>query len=434
MKKIVFSIFLFLTVSVPAIGQETRQIDRIDHVPGLTITVTPRPEYPQEALERGVTGTVVVDVLVNEQGKVESAEVKTGHPLLTPTALSAALKAKIIPNKIDNTPIKGWMRITYWFNAGETIRLAIVTLPDIIVSDIPMGHLVSLPQPVYPPAALAVRASGTIIVAILIDQKGNVEKAEIVSGHPLLRAAAVKAALKAKFVPATLSGTPVKARSEIHFRFGDGEPNNRARWSAVIPLGQLKPRAKTLPMPQLINAADLRIADEITVRIRVNMQQGTVVEADVVSDQPLVHHALLAAARAATFEPVLKEFPPMQGIGYIKYTRADFNKSTVINKKPRSFLIIVKPVLNSRTVKLVKPKGLRVRKKYVAGRVEVAVLVSMEGEILAANAISGPEELHEVSEKAAMESKFSHSPVAGGNPFYVKGIIVYNFKANGKVE
>ena len=70
---------------------------------------------------------------------------------------------------------------------------------------------VALPKPVYPPAARAVRAKGQVIVKIEIDPKGEVIKAEAVSGHPMLKAAAVAAARQAKFkpAPAVISGTLV---------------------------------------------------------------------------------------------------------------------------------------------------------------------------------------------------------------------------------
>lgn len=58
---------------------------------------------------------------------------------------------------------------------------------------------VSLPKPVYPPAARAVKASGDVKVEIEVDAKGNVTSAKAVSGHPLLQAAAVAAARQAKF-------------------------------------------------------------------------------------------------------------------------------------------------------------------------------------------------------------------------------------------
>ena len=58
---------------------------------------------------------------------------------------------------------------------------------------------VELPQPVYPPAARAAKASGMVIVQVTINEKGEVTSANAISGHPLLKASAVQAARGAKF-------------------------------------------------------------------------------------------------------------------------------------------------------------------------------------------------------------------------------------------
>jgi protein TonB len=81
------------------------------------------------------------------------------------------------------------------------------------------GKATSLPKPPYPPAARAVRASGAVTVQVLIDESGNVVSASAVSGHPLLRAAAVQAARSARFSPTQLSGQPVKVSGVITYNF-----------------------------------------------------------------------------------------------------------------------------------------------------------------------------------------------------------------------
>ncbi len=58
--------------------------------------------------------------------------------------------------------------------------------------------------PEYPPAAKAVRAQGTVIVAIRVNKDGTVACSEAISGHPLLRATLVNAAKKWTFVKAEI--------------------------------------------------------------------------------------------------------------------------------------------------------------------------------------------------------------------------------------
>lgn len=81
------------------------------------------------------------------------------------------------------------------------------------------GKAISLPQPAYPPLAKSAKASGTVVVQVLVDEKGNVVTARAVSGHPLLQAASVRAARGAKFAPTRVSGKPVKVSGVIRYEF-----------------------------------------------------------------------------------------------------------------------------------------------------------------------------------------------------------------------
>jgi TonB family protein len=93
------------------------------------------------------------------------------------------------------------------------------TPPASIVSGVVNGKATSLVKPAYPPAAKAVRASGAVNVQVLIDEEGKVISASAISGHPLLRAAAVQAARQSTFLPTTLSGKPVKINGVIVYNF-----------------------------------------------------------------------------------------------------------------------------------------------------------------------------------------------------------------------
>jgi len=78
---------------------------------------------------------------------------------------------------------------------------------------------VSSPKPEYPKTARYVNAAGPVSVEILIDERGNVISAKAVSGHPLLRPASVKAALKAKFPPTYIDRKPARVRTTIVYNY-----------------------------------------------------------------------------------------------------------------------------------------------------------------------------------------------------------------------
>ena len=81
------------------------------------------------------------------------------------------------------------------------------------------GKAISMPQPTYPAEARAARVSGSVSVQITIDEYGGVVAARAVSGHPLLQAAAVNAALQARFSPTFLMGEAVKVTGILIYNF-----------------------------------------------------------------------------------------------------------------------------------------------------------------------------------------------------------------------
>jgi periplasmic protein TonB len=81
------------------------------------------------------------------------------------------------------------------------------------------GSAIKRVQPPYPPIAKAARAQGAVQVQVTISEDGRVIAAEAVSGHPLLKEAALQAARQWVFKPTELSGVPVKVQGILTFNF-----------------------------------------------------------------------------------------------------------------------------------------------------------------------------------------------------------------------
>jgi protein TonB len=77
----------------------------------------PKPGYPPIARAAHAAGTVVVQVLIDENGNVVSASAVSGHPLLINAAVSAARSAKFSPTKLSGQPVKVTGVIQYNFVA-----------------------------------------------------------------------------------------------------------------------------------------------------------------------------------------------------------------------------------------------------------------------------------------------------------------------------
>lgn len=77
----------------------------------------PKPAYPPIARAARASGTVVVQVTVDEDGNVISAHAVSGHPLLQASAVQAARQAKFSPTRLNGQPVKVTGVIQYNFVA-----------------------------------------------------------------------------------------------------------------------------------------------------------------------------------------------------------------------------------------------------------------------------------------------------------------------------
>lgn len=75
----------------------------------------PKPAYPAPAKAVGAQGAVNVQVLIDENGRVISANAVSGHPLLRSAAENAARSARFTPTLLSDTPVKVSGVIVYNF-------------------------------------------------------------------------------------------------------------------------------------------------------------------------------------------------------------------------------------------------------------------------------------------------------------------------------
>lgn len=75
----------------------------------------PSPSYPETARRLRTAGTVSVEVVVDETGKVISAVATSGPSLLRDVAVQAALRARFSPTKLSGQPVKVSGLINYKF-------------------------------------------------------------------------------------------------------------------------------------------------------------------------------------------------------------------------------------------------------------------------------------------------------------------------------
>lgn len=74
-----------------------------------------RPNYPKEAREKGVEGSVVMDVLIDDKGKVRQVTVIEGEGIFRQGAIEAMKKFLFRPAKVDGKPVAVKIRYSLKF-------------------------------------------------------------------------------------------------------------------------------------------------------------------------------------------------------------------------------------------------------------------------------------------------------------------------------
>jgi len=82
-------------------------------------TYLPKPVYTEIAKRARAQGSVSVQVLIDESGRVISAKAVSGSPFLTVEAQKAAMQARFAPTLLSNQPVKVSGIITYNFVLGN---------------------------------------------------------------------------------------------------------------------------------------------------------------------------------------------------------------------------------------------------------------------------------------------------------------------------
>ena len=92
--------------------------------------------------------------------------------------------------------------------------------PVRVGGDVKPPRLIYGPAAIYPILASQSHVHGMVVIDAIIDEHGSVIQEKVVSGHPLLIQAALKAVSERKYEPTILDGepTPVDLRVEVNFQ------------------------------------------------------------------------------------------------------------------------------------------------------------------------------------------------------------------------
>jgi len=106
-------------------------------------------------------------------------------------------------------------------NPPPAVRAAIPRSVS-ISSGVIEGYILRRTTPIYPPIARTVGVSGTVTLAATISKDGSIENLRVLSGHPMLRQAALDAVQQWRYRPYLLNGQPVDVETTINVVFNLG--------------------------------------------------------------------------------------------------------------------------------------------------------------------------------------------------------------------
>lgn len=193
------------------------------------------PKYPRDARENHIQGDVTIDVIVDASGSVESAKwINDGtSTLLSNPALEAVRKWRYQPTIVDGTavPVASWIVIRFQLEDKPNVEILTKSENSTpakkaealkgpfkvrVSSGVADGLLIHRVEPEYPGD---VRIEGDVVLQITINRHGDVVRATVVSGHPMLLTAAIDAVKQWKYKPFVLNGDPIEMDTTVTVRF-----------------------------------------------------------------------------------------------------------------------------------------------------------------------------------------------------------------------
>jgi TonB family protein len=130
-----------------------------------------QPSYPPEALAQGIRGIVILDIVLDTQGKVESTSVIRSVPGLDEAAIAAARQWEYEPTKVDGKPVR--VRLT----VPITFALALPNLTR--QSGVP-----ELRQGATPSWPAGASGGGLVTAEVTLEPDGRVGVARVLEGGP----------------------------------------------------------------------------------------------------------------------------------------------------------------------------------------------------------------------------------------------------------
>ena len=168
-------------------------------------------------------GTVVLDVMISEEGEVKDVQVRRDIASETEEAVRSVKTWKFAPAKLKGKAVSSRVTVAVTFNPAPPLAEN-VPLPPLIHQD-DEARLQARFQPpevtraTFPTYPFQAASLETVILEATIGEAGKAQSTKTLRDAPPFTAAAIQAIDDWRFIPATLDGKPVESKVVLVFCF-----------------------------------------------------------------------------------------------------------------------------------------------------------------------------------------------------------------------
>jgi TonB family protein len=177
-----------LLLAAAAAAQDAPKVAGTD-VPPPKRTKFVSPEYPPQAQAQGIRGIVILELLIDEQGKVASVDVIRSIAGLDEAAISAVRKWEFEQTKVDGKPV----RVRHTVPITFALKLPEMTRQQGI-PELRQGAVPAFPQG-------ASESPASVTAEVTLDAQGNVSEAQVKTGESPFAEALIQALRTWRFQP-----------------------------------------------------------------------------------------------------------------------------------------------------------------------------------------------------------------------------------------
>lgn len=200
-----------------------------------------------------------------------------------------------------------------------------------VSQEVAEGLIQNKVAPVYPPLARQAHIQAPVNLKVQISKSGDVEKVELISGHPMLAPSAIEAVKQWKYRPYLLNGELVEVETKVVVNFtlsdapaaegvaGDAPgglpgfapeplPPGRVRVSSGVMQGLV---VSKVPPQYPQDAKDQRIQGAVLMKVIID-KEGNVANIQLVRGHPMLAPPAIEAVKQWKYRPYLLNDEPVE--------------------------------------------------------------------------------------------------------------------------